>query len=107
MKRIQDWSHVSSFFFFFNNLILLKKKKDESVRGFSTSDTLILHQLLHLLISTSALPLTHPFFFSFTLVRVPALLLNRCQVEQMPTPLQNLLFLPLSAVSIDFQAAHL
>lgn len=87
------------FFLFLNNLI--------NFTYFSTSGTLILHQLLHLLISTSALSLTHPFFFSFMLVRVPALLLNRCQVEQMPTPLQNLLFLPLSAVSIDFQAAHL
>lgn len=96
MKRIQDWSLVSSFFM-----------TSLSLDIFSISDTLILHQLLHLLISTSALPLTHPLFFSFTLVRVPALLLNRCQVEQMPTPLQNLLFLPLSAVSIDFQAADL
>lgn len=87
-------SHLFFFSLFFNNLI--------NFTYFSTSGTLILHQ--HLLISTS---LTHPFFFSFTLVRVPALLLNRCQVEQMPTPLQILLFLPLSAVSIDFQAAHL
>lgn len=90
-------SHLFFFSFFLNHLI--------NFTYFSASGTLILHQ--HLLISTSALPLTHPFFFSFTLVRVPALLLNRCQVEQMPTPLQNLLFLPLSAVSIDFQAAHL
>lgn len=98
MAPILDSLHLFFFSFFFLNHLI-------NFTYFSTSGTLILHQ--HLLISTSALPLTHPFFFSFTLVRVPALLLNRCQVEQMPTPLQNLLFLPLSAVSIDFQAAHL